>query len=306
MGEKISRREALKTLGKWGFVATCMGGLLPLYVGSKRALAAIERAKLVVAQGGKIFGRLQAALKEVGGIETFVKKGSNVLIKPNIGWARTPEQAANTNPDLVFYLIKMCYSAGAKEVVIYEHTCDNYTSCFQMSGIKEAVERAGAKLFSADSEGYYTSLEVPKGKTLKKVDIVKYIKKADSFINVPVAKNHSAAVLTLGMKNMMGLIYDRGKWHSKGLDQCIADFMTEVKPHITIIDATRILTSGGPKGPGKVSKLDKLIVSTDFVAADSFAATLFGKKGINIPHIRIAYSMGLGQADPDKMLIKKV
>jgi uncharacterized protein (DUF362 family) len=304
MEERVTRREALKKLGQWGLISAGLSGILPRALGHVEA--ATVKPKLVVASGGKLFGRLQAVLKEVGGIESFVKKGSKVLIKPNVGWARTPEQGANTNPDLVFYLIKMCYSAGAKEVVIYEHSCDNYTSTFQLSGIKDAVERAGGKIFSADSEAYYMPIEVPAGKILKKVNIVKYIREADCFINFPIAKNHSAAVLTLGMKNMMGLIWDRGRWHISGLDQCIADFMTAVKPNLTIVDATRILTTGGPKGPGKVKELNTLIATTDFVAADSYAATLFGKKGMTIPHIRNAHSMGLGQAEIENMTIKTI
>jgi uncharacterized protein (DUF362 family) len=308
MDEKLTRREMLHKIGYAGLAAAGAGFLLskqaPAW--SSPAPAADSTSKVVVAKGGNVYGRLKAVLKACGGIEKYVKKGSKVYIKPNIGWARDPEDAANTNPELIYYLITMCYAAGAKEVKIYENTCDNYVYAFKKSGIKDAVERAKGALFAADSEGFYRDREVPGGKILKKVKAVKYLDEADCFINVPIAKNHSAAKFTLGMKNMMGVIFDRGYWHRSGLDQCIADFMTIVKPQLTIIDGTRILTTGGPKGPGKVEEPKTLIASTDFVAADSYAVTLFGHKGLDIPYIRIAGQMGLGQADIQKVKIEKV
>lgn len=305
MKEKITRRDALKKLGQLGMAAAGAGSF-PFILEKEAVFAAADKPKIVVGKGGNLYGRLQNVLKELGGIERFVKKGSKVMLKPNIGWARNPEQAANTNPDLVFYVAKMCYSAGAKEVKIYENPCDNYTSTFDMSGIKDAAERAGVKLFAASSEGFYDLVDVPRGKMLKKVLMVKYLREADCVINMPIAKNHSAATLTLGMKNFMGSIYDRGYWHTAGLNQCIADFMTLVKPQLTILDATRILTTGGPKGPGKVTKLDTLVAGSDFVAVDSYGATLFGKKGLDIPHIKIADSMKLGHADLSAVNIVKV
>lgn len=305
MKEKITRREAMSEMLKWGAVAYG-AGFLPFGFNIEKAQASSVSPKVTVAKGGNIYGRLKEVLKNSGGIEKFVNKGSRVIIKPNVGWARNPEDAANTNPDLVYYIIKMCYSAGAKEVKVFEYTCDNYVYCFQKSGIKDAVERAGGEIYSADSQKYYKNMKIPGAKTLKNVDVVKYVTEADCFINVPVAKNHSAAILTLGMKNMMGIIFDRGFWHNAGLDQCIAEFMTIVKPHLTIIDATRILTTGGPKGPGKVKELNTLIGSTDFVAADAYAATLFGMKGMDIPYIKLAHNMGLGQADTSKMSIVNV
>jgi len=302
--DAISRREALKKMGQLG-VAALGASLIPAALTTGEAWSA-PASKVCVAAGGNLAGRLGRVLKGCGGIERFVKKGSKVYLKPNIGWAREPRDAANTNPELVEYLIRLCYKAGAKEVKIYENTCDNYVYCFQKSGIKEAAERAGAKLYAADSRQYYTSVAVPKGKALKNVDIVKYLQEADVFINVPIAKVHSGAKYTLGMKNMMGVIFDRGYWHKSGLDQCIADFMTIVKPHLTIVDATRILTTGGPKGPGQVKELNTLVASTDFVAVDAYATTLFGARGLDIPYIKLAGDMGLGVADLAKVKVDKV
>jgi uncharacterized protein (DUF362 family) len=306
MNDRVTRRQMLQKMGHMGIVALA-GGMLPLSWPLQSAYSAESGLpRVVVGKGGNLTGRLNAVLKGVGGLEHFVRKGSKVYIKPNIGWAREPEAAANTNPDLIFALINLCYAAGAKEVKIYENTCDNYAYCFQKSGIKDAVERSGGKLFAANNSSFFTTVDVPKGKTLKKVNVVKYAQEADCIINVPVAKHHSAAAFTLSMKNLMGIVEDRGYWHNAGLDQCIADFMTLVKPQLTIIDATRILTTGGPKGPGAVKEPGILIGSTDFVAADSYATTLFGKKGLDVPYIRIASQMGLGQADLNRISIVKV
>jgi len=306
MDEKLTRREMLRKMGYAGLAAAGAGFLLSSPSPAWSVPAAGGGSKVAVARGGNIYGRLREVLKACGGIEKYVKKGSKVFVKPNIGWARDPEDAANTNPELVYYLITMCYAAGAKEVRIYENTCDNYVYAFKKSGIKDAVLRAKGTLFAADSEGFYRDRDVPGGKILKKVKVVRYLDEADCFINVPIAKNHSAARLTLGMKNMMGIIFDRGYWHNAGLDQCIVDFMTIVKPQLTIIDGTRILTTGGPKGPGKVEEPKTLIASTDFVAADSYAATLFGRKCLDIPYIRMAGQAGLGQADIQKVTVEKV
>jgi uncharacterized protein (DUF362 family) len=303
-GDAISRREALKKMGQIG-IAALGAGLVPAALTSGEAWGA-PASKVCVATGGNMAGRLGKLLKGCGGIERFVRKGSKVYLKPNIGWAREPQDAADTNPDLVELLIRLCYKAGAKEVRIYENTCDNYVYCFQKSGIKDAAERAGAKLYAADSKQYYTSIKVPQGKALKNVDIVKYLQEADVFINVPIAKNHSAARYTLGMKNMMGVIFDRGYWHKSGLDQCIADFMTVIKPQLTIVDATRILMTGGPKGPGQVKELNTLVAGTDFVAVDAYASTFFGSKGVDVPYIKLAGDMGLGTADLSKIKVEKV
>ncbi|MDQ7824739.1 MAG: DUF362 domain-containing protein [Candidatus Eremiobacteraeota bacterium] len=304
MKNELTRREALEKLARLGLAAAGTAVLSALPGGISQAQPAAS--KIVVAKDGNLYGRLINALKPFGGIERFVRKGSKVLLKPNIGWAREPRQAGNTNPDLVGHLVKLCYKAGAKEVCVYENPCDSYVYTFQKSGIKDAVEREGGKIFAAVTENFYTPESVPRGKSLKQVSIVKYIREADCFINMPIAKDHSATKVTLGMKNMMGLIWDRGYWHGNDLDQCIADFMTIVKPHLTIVDATRILLTHGPKGPGEVKEPKTLIAGTDFVACDSYAVSLFGKKGSDIRHIQLAGKMGLGQADQGKMVIQKV
>lgn len=241
-------------------------------------------------------------------MEKFVKKGSRVLIKPNIAFARPPEGAANTNPEVVAELVRLCFRAGAKEVIVLDHTLDPARITYEMSGIAKAAEGQGARMVYV-SQRDFVPIEVPKGKILSayRVVVLKQVLDADVFINVPIAKTHGSARLTLGMKNLMGIIQDRGSWHRSGdLHQCIADFVTAIKPNLTVIDAVRVLASGGPKGPGRVEQKDTVIVSTDIVAADAYAATLFGLTSSDVPHIIKAAELGVGVADLKQVKIVKV
>jgi len=238
----------------------------------------------------------------------FVKKGNRVLIKPNIAFARPPEGAANTNPEVVAELVQLCFEAGAKEVIVLDYTLDPARITYEMSGIAKAAEAKGARVVYVNLRDF-VPIEVPKGKILSAYDVrvLKQVLDADVFINVPIAKTHGSARLTLGMKNLMGIIQDRGAWHRSGdLHQCIADFVTAVKPHLTVIDAIRILASGGPKGPGRVEQKDTIIASTDIVAADAYATTLFGLTPNDVPHIIKAAELGVGVADLKRVKIVKV
>ncbi|MFZ8851406.1 DUF362 domain-containing protein [Fervidibacter sp.] len=251
---------------------------------------------------------VRKAIKALGGMGRFVKKGNRVLIKPNIAFARPPEGAANTNPEVVAELVQLCFEAGAKEVIVLDYTLDPARITYEMSGIAKAAEAKGARAVYISPRDF-VPIEVPKGKILSAYDVrvLKQVLDADVFINVPIAKTHGSARLTLGMKNLMGIIQDRGAWHRSGdLHQCIADFVTAVKPHLTVIDAIRILASGGPKGPGRVEQKDTIIASTDIVAADAYATTLFGLNPNDVPHIIKAAELGVGVADLKRVKIVKV
>ncbi len=243
----------------------------------------------------------------------FVKKGQRVVIKANIAWARTPDQASTNNPELFSALIKMCYDAGAKRVVVWDHTCDNYQFCFTRSGLKEAAQKAEAELYSGHGQNVYRKVDVPQGRKLKKVEILKDVLEADLFINFPLPKQHFATELSLGMKNLIGIVWDMEQLHKIGLHQCIADVNTVRKPDLVVMDAIRILTTNGPKGPGKTEDIGEVVVSTDIVALDAYAATYFknpktGKPfaGEEIQFVKNAYDMGLGEIDLAKVRIKKV
>ena len=204
--------------------------------------------------------------------------------------------------------MRLCFEAGAKEVIVLDYTLDPARITYEMSGIAKAAEARGARMVYVSPRDF-VPIEVPKGKILSAYDVrvLKQVLDADVFINVPIAKTHGSARLTLGMKNLMGIIQDRGSWHRSGdLHQCIADFVTAVKPHLTVIDAIRILASGGPKGPGRVEQKDTIIASTDIVAADAYATTLFGLNPNDAPHIIKAAELGVGVADLKKVKIVKV
>jgi uncharacterized protein (DUF362 family) len=310
VNRKLTRRQFIK--GAAGAIA--LPQLLPHHLpfGPSVAHAAAE-ADMVIAKGGTPAQLLQAAIAPLGGMGRFVKKGQRVVIKANIAWARTPDQACTNNPDLFSALIKMCYEAGAKRVAVWDHTCDNYQFTFSRSGLKEAAQKAGADIFSGHGRNVYKQVQVPKGKKLKTVEILRDILDAEVFINLPIPKQHFATELTLGLKNLIGIVWDMEQLHKIDLHQCIADINTVRKPDLVVMDIIKILTTNGPKGPGKIEEIGEVITSTDIVAADAYAATLFkhpktGKpfKAEEIKFVKNAYELGLGEIDLSKVRVKKV
>ena len=306
---KISRRQFIK--GATAAVTLPLfSNALPFY-GSLAHAA--EESDLVIAKNGSPSQLLQAAMAPLGGMGRFVKRGQRVVVKANIAWARTPDQACTNNPDLLSALIKMSYDAGAKRVAIWDHTCDNYQFCFSRSGLKETAQKAGADIFSGHGRNSYKQVEVQKGKKLKTVEILRDVLESDVFINFPIPKQHFATELSLGMKNLIGITWDMEQLHKIGLHQCIADVNTVRKPDLVVMDAIRILTTNGPKGPGKTEDIGEVIASADIVAADAYAAAFFkhpktGKpfKPEEIQFVKNAYDLGLGQINLSKVRVKKV
>jgi uncharacterized protein (DUF362 family) len=270
-------------------------------------------SELIIAKQGSPAQLLQAALAPLGGMGRFVKQGQRVVIKANIAWARTPEQGCTNNPELFMALIKMCYDAGAKRVAVWDHTCDNYQFTFSRSGLKDAAQKTGADLFSGHGQNVYKPVQIPKGRKLKKAEILRDVLESDVFINFPIPKHHFATELTLGMKNLIGIVWDMEQLHRIDLHQCIADVNTLRKPDLVVMDAIRILTANGPKGPGKTEDIGEVAASTDIVAIDSYGATYFknpktGKpfQGEEILFVKHAYDLGLGQIDLAKVQVKRV
>lgn len=264
---------------------------------------------LVAIKGGEPDVMFDEAIKYFGGIKNFVKKNQKVLIKPNIGWDTSPERAANTNPKLVAQVIKHCFEAGAKEVYVFDHTCDDWKRAYSNSGIEKAVKDAGGTIVPGNSESYYQEISINFGKVLTKTKVHELILDTDVFINIPVLKHHGSAKLTIAMKNMMGVVWDRGYWHRNDLHQCIADYSTYTKkPVLNIVDAYYVMKQNGPRGVSQndVVVMKSQIISTDIVAADSAAAKLFGNEPENIPYIKIADSMGIGKMDLSKLNIKRI
>ena len=305
MSDNLSRRDFLKKSAiATGTVLTVASGIN--IMSAEKAEAAPAQSVLAIGSKGSIAQRLEKALSLLGGIGKFVKKGNSVVIKPNFAWERTPEQAANTNPELITALINMCRNAGASRVTVAEYPCDkDVAKVFQLCGANKAVRDAKGRLVCADKATNYREINIPKGSVLKKEDCIKEILDADVFINVPIAKVHGAAEVTASMKNLMGATFNRRGWHGKDLHQCIADYSTAVKPNLIILDAIRVLLTNGPKGPGQTKDIGEVIAGTDPVAIDSYAVKLLDKDLKDVKYIGIAEKLGLGTSDLSKVKILK-
>ena len=263
---------------------------------------------LVAVKGGEPDAMFDKAIASMGGMKSFVKKGQIVCVKPNIGWDSTPEMAANTNPLLIKQIIKHCFEAGAKDVYVFDHTCDNWNRCYSNSGIERAVKDAGGKIVSGASESYYQDITVKSGKKLKDAKVHEVLLSSDVFINVPILKQHGGGRITVGMKNLMGVVWNRGQWHKNDLHQCIADFSTYRKPDLIVVDAYNVMMRNGPRGGSleDIVTMKSQLLSTDVVAADAAAAKLFGMNPDNVPYINYADEMKIGTKDLSKLNINRI
>lgn len=269
---------------------------------------------LVAVMGGSPAEMYKKGIAEIGGMKRFIKKGDKVVVKPNIGWDKAPEFAADTNPELVGAIVKDCFAAGASEVVVFDHTCDtDWKSCYKRSGIEAAVEAAGGRMAFGNDEKYYKTVSLPKGVRLKSTKIHESIINCDKWINVPILKNHGGAKMSISMKNHMGIVWDREYFHSNNLQQCIADICTyEKRPVLNIIDGYRIMTQNGPKGKSVNDTMEAkaLFLSPDIVAADTAAIKFFSQfKEMDIDrvgHIGFGEQHKLGTTKLENLKIKRV
>ena len=253
---------------------------------------------------------VQTAVNLLGGIKKFVNKGDVVCIKPNLSFASNTDCGATTNPDIVRQMVQLCLDSGASRIFVVDHTIQDATLCVERSRIEEAIINKKVSLVTLQQERQYTEIAVPDGKELNAIQVAKIIQDADVLINMPTAKSHSATGVSLGMKGLMGLIWDRGYLHRVNLHQAIAELATVIKPQLTVIDATRALTSGGPGGPGRTETPNKVVAGIDPVAVDSYTVGIaqWYKKswtGNQVKHIKAAADLGLGEIDTAKMQIKE-
>jgi uncharacterized protein (DUF362 family) len=286
---------ALFSMGKWeGLMASETTSSLP--------------CDMVAIKNGDPVTMFNQAMEAFGGIKQFVKSNQNVLIKPNIGWDAPPERAANTNPELVGIIVKSCLEAGAKKVMVFDNCCDEWTRCYSNSGIEKAVKDAGGQIVSGKNKADYTEISVPKGIVLKNALVHKLYIESDVVINVPVLKNHGGAVMSLSMKNLMGVVWDRGYYHKNDLQQCIADFLTYRKPDLNVVDGFRVMKRNGPKGVSvnDVVEMKYQILSKDIVAADTAATKIFGIETDKVEHISMAEKLGMGTTNLDSLNIKRI
>lgn len=299
-----TRRDFLRNAG------ILAGGLAAL--ASRRPVPAADGAPpdLVVAGGDDPKAMARKAIAELGGMKKFVSRGDVVVVKPNMAWVRRPEQAANSNPDLVVALIEMAFDAGAKAVKVFDRGAAetrDYREAYATSGIAEAARKAGATTpLTYDLKA--TTFQIKDGVFLKDVAVYRDALECDCFINVPIAKHHGITQLTLAMKNHMGVIAgERRQWH-RSLNQALADFASAFQPKLNVLDAYRILVRHGPRGgnPQDVQMARTCVVGVNQASVDAYGATLFGKKPSAIGHIELAGRMGVGEIDLANLKISRV
>jgi uncharacterized protein (DUF362 family) len=273
-----------------------------------RALPSSAPVDLVAVRNGGPEAMFDKGIEALGGIKAFVKKGEKVVIKPNIGWDVAPERAGNTNPSLVAHVVERCLQAGAKEVYVFDHTCDNGPRCYRTSGIEEAARRAGAKVAPGDSESYYQTVTLTGASTLKTTKEHELILGSDVFINMPVLKTHTSSRVTGCMKNLMGNVWDRGFWHGNDLHLCIAEYAAYRRPTLNVVDAYAVMKRNGPRGVSvdDVVLMKAQILSSDMVAADVAATKLLGLEPEKVRHIMLAAERGVGKKDLGTINISRI
>jgi len=265
-----------------------------------------EPCELAVARGGTPAGLTEAAIIAVGGMERFVSRGAVVVVKPNIGWDRKPEHAADSNPEVVAAIVRLCMEAGAKKVKVFDHTCNEARRCYTRSEIASLAKEAGAEVSYVD-ERKFKVMKVG-GEVVPSWPVYSEVVEADVLINVPIAKHHNLAGLTMGMKNWLGAIGGRRNRLHQRLDESIAELSRFFRPTLTVLDAVRILVRNGPQGGSldDVRKLDTVVAGTDPVAVDSYGASLFGRDGSSLGYLRLAEEMGLGTVDYRRLNMREI
>ncbi len=313
----LSRRDALIQLLRLGGAAAGTAGLgLWLNGRSERPVAEaalkVRRSHTVpadpglpdmaVIRGDDPAQLAREAIAELGGIKRFISRADVVLIKPNIGWDRTPEQAANTNPSVIAEVIRQCTNAGAKRIVVTDVSCNGPRRCFQRSGIAEAAQREGAEVILPDP-ARYKEVDI-QGEVLREWPVLDSFLNVDKIINVPIAKHHSLTGTTLGMKNWYGILGGpRHQLHQK-IHESLADLADFMRPTLTLIDCYRILVRNGPTGGNLEDVLLKktMVAGTDPVALDAYVAKAYWNLEVSaLPYLRMAAQRGLGTYEFEKV-----
>lgn len=308
MHAKPTRREFL-----WQSAVATGGLLLP----AQLSWAAPSETKMAITkwagpapQSPTEFANIATQLTEqavaaLGGMSRFVKRGDVVWIKPNIGWDRTPELAANTNPDVVATLVRLCLDAGAKVVKVGDNPCDLPQKAYASSGIAEAARKAGAQVIFLDRDRF-REMDI-KGERVRTIPVYPEIVESDVVINVPIAKHHVLATATLCMKNYMGVIENRRVFH-QDIPTCLADITRFMRPTLCLLDCTRVMLAHGPKG-GNIQDVAvrlTLAAGTDIVALDAFGAEMLGRKPTDIGSIVKGHQVGLGTMDYRSLQPKEI
>jgi uncharacterized protein (DUF362 family) len=320
----VSRREALRRLGAAGLVlggAAALGrarwdqgGLDVAGVGDHPQTRDFrlrdgrsELPQLVVAKNDADPAALvRKAVDALGGMKRFISRGDVVVVKPNIGWDRTPIHAANTNPKVVAEVVRLALDAGAKRVVVTDASCNEANRCFQRSGIWKHAYEAGAEVV-LPAEHRFRTMRL-KGEVLDEWLVYTALVNADKVINVPIAKHHNLAKYTGAMKNWYGALGGRRNRLHQNIDVSIADLATFMQPTLTIVDAVRVLMRNGPQG-GNVADakdMNTVIATTDQVAADAYGCQLIGRTAEEMPYLKMGHERGLGTMFWENLRVKEV
>jgi uncharacterized protein (DUF362 family) len=250
------------------------------------------------------------AVEALGGMSRFVQRGQRVVLKPNMSFATGPERASNTHPAVVQAVAQMCLEAGAEQVMILDNPLQSAELCLRRAGVADAcrgMKNVYVQMFT--ERKFFREIKVPQGKVLDRVEIIKEVLDSPVLISLPQAKSHSATGVSLGIKGLMGLIWDRWSFHSRyNINQALADLATVLRPRLTVLDATRALTTGGPSGPGEVVKPNLVIAGTDPIAVDCFGVSVapwYGQqfRGRQVEHLAAAGQRGLGKVDTEQLNI---
>lgn len=306
-----SRRKFLKNSGKAGAIM-CANIVFSSFKSSNIIKSEIlDEIDIAIVKGDTVKG-VSKAIEMLGGIQKFLTPGQTVLLKPNASFPNPPEYGSTTDPLVLKSICEIVLEAGAKMVLVVDNTMTNSDLCFERNGTKKALEGLEqVKLISPKIESHYIEVPVPNGKAVKTVKIAKLLKRTGLIINVPCAKSHTATNVSFGFKNLMGLIWDRKYFHQgTDLHLAIAELGSVIRPHLTIIDATRALVTNGPTGPGKVQDLNTIIASTDPVAADAYATSIvnWNNRTYNpnsIQHLEHASKLGLGEINISKLITRE-
>ncbi|MBE6367251.1 MAG: DUF362 domain-containing protein [Lentisphaerae bacterium] len=301
----MNRRDFLKTGFLGALAASTIGKTLNAADMIKKQSAFPDMAAI---HGGEPEVMWREGIKALGGIERFVKKGAKVVIKPNIAWTQPPEYAANTNPTLVAAIVRDVLKAGAAEVIVFDHSCDNGPDCYRMSGIAEAATGAGANVLHATDKKSYRKVKIANAKAMTEADIFAPVIDCDTFINVPILKHHGGAKMSGAMKNLMGIVWDRRIMHRQGLQQTIPDLTGFRKPDLNVVDAYRMMMDHGPRGGNlrDVALGKFMLISPDPVAVDAAAVKLLKFDEKQVRYLQEAYARKLGEKDLSKLNIQRI
>ncbi len=315
-----SRREILQRVAASGAAVAATVGLgawlldrkppganeTLIEIADHRVTRPLGSVDIAVARGRDVAAMVQKALAAMGGIESFVRPGERVVIKPNVGWNRLPAQAANTNPEIVAEVARLVIAAGAAEVWVTDNPVNNAERCFARSGIADAVRKAGAELILPNELSFRTV--AVGGQLLRVGDVLWPFVEADRIINLPVVKQHGLCHATMAMKNWYGVLGGHRVRLHQNIDRSIVELAGMVKPTLTIMDATRVLMANGPSGGSldDVKRFDTIVVGVDEVALDAYGSQFLDRTPSEITFIGLAEREGIGRSDYQNMKMVEI